>query len=126
VRLWDPATGQLTATLEGHAGSVRAVAFSPDGRQLATASDADNTVRLWDPATGQPTATLEHQRSRVFWVAFSPDGRQLATASYDGTVRLWDVHDHAAISSSFSRKPLVRFQPFACFVSSGCRPHTSM
>ena len=89
VRLWDPASGQPAATLEGHTGGVWGVAFSPDGRQLASAG-GDGTVRLWDPASGQPTATLEGHTGGVNGVAFSPDGRQLASAGDDGTVRLWD------------------------------------
>ena len=89
VRLWDPISGQPTATLEGHTDWVQAVAFSPDGRQLATASH-DGTVRLWDLTTGQPTTTLEGHTNMVNRVAFSPDGRQLASASDDHTVRLWD------------------------------------
>ena len=90
MRLWDPATGQPTATLHGHTNSVTAVALSPDGRQLASAS-RDGTVRLWDPATGQPTATLHGHTKGASRVAFSPDGRQLASASRDGTVRLRDL-----------------------------------
>ena len=65
------------------------VAFSPDGRLLATAS-GDETARLWDPATGQPLRTLTGHTGAVTGVAFSPDGRLLATASDDETARLWD------------------------------------
>ncbi|MGH9181331.1 MAG: WD40 repeat domain-containing protein, partial [Acidimicrobiales bacterium] len=60
VRLWDPLSGQPTATLTGHQGWVSAVAFArlPDGRTILASGSADATVRLWDPLSGQPTATL--------------------------------------------------------------------
>jgi WD40 repeat protein len=66
------------------------VAFSPDGRLLATAS-ADGTVRLWAVPTGEAKATLRGHTDSVGHVAFSPDGLRLATASADATVRLWDA-----------------------------------
>jgi WD40 repeat protein len=70
---------------------VLGVAFSPDGKQLATTS-ADQTLRLWDTATGKPHGErLTGHTDTVNRVAFSPDGALLATASSDRTLRLWDT-----------------------------------
>ena len=81
----------LFRTLTGHTGNVWSVAFSPDGKTLASGS-ADGTVRLWDVATHrQIGAPLTGHTDNVWSVAFSPDGKTLATGSPDHTVRLWDV-----------------------------------
>ncbi|MGW3148912.1 nSTAND1 domain-containing NTPase [Streptomyces sp. NPDC001177] len=80
----------LRRRLVVHTREVYSVAFSPDGRTLATGS-IDHTARLRDMATGKTRIILKGHRGPVWSVAFSPDGRTLATASEDRTVRLWDV-----------------------------------
>jgi len=98
VKLWDVATGEPIATLEGHEGRVSSVSFSPDGATLASGA-GDDTVKLWDVATGEPIATLERQGSGVTSVSFSPDGATLASGAWNGTVRIWDVASREIITT---------------------------
>ncbi len=72
-----------------HDREVNRIAFSPDGKLLATAS-GDGSAGLWDVISGQRLATLLHE-SHVQAVAFSPDGSLLATACKDNNARLWNV-----------------------------------
>jgi WD40 repeat protein len=85
---------------------VTAVAFSPDGTQLATTSH-DHTARIWDLATAQTRTTLTGHTGPVTAVAFSPDGTLLATASRDGTARIWDVRRHSLRARGGPIPPLI-------------------
>ena len=83
-------SSQVRVTLRGHSNSVTAVAFSPDGKRLATAS-VDETAKVWDAESGKELRTLRGHSNQVLGVAFSPDGKRLATASVDDTARVWDA-----------------------------------
>ena len=88
--IWDASNGELVRSIRGHDGPLTAVAYSPDGKTIATSS-WDRTVKLWDPETGVRRSSLVGHRDWVCHLAFDSSGLRLATAGADGAVQLWDV-----------------------------------
>ncbi len=97
VRLWALKAPRRFRALTGHRERAWSVAFSPDGRMLASAAgnwacpEGSGELKLWDVRTGAEVRSLPGHEALVFCVAFSPDGQALASASWDETVRLWDA-----------------------------------
>jgi WD40 repeat protein len=97
--IWDAESGEDLGVLPKdpdpehpeHTGGITSIAFSPDGKTLATAS-LDYSVRLWDLEKRQRIATLQGNLNEVWCVAFSPDGASVVSGARDGGVKLWPVH----------------------------------
>jgi WD40 repeat protein len=97
VQVWDVATGKELLSFEGHDNLINCLAFSPDGKRLATGSE-DTTIMLWDLATGKTQATLKGHRAYVNSLAFTPNGMILASGAGDNNpsnpvaseTKLWD------------------------------------
>ena len=115
IILWDMASRERVATLQGHAGS-----FSPNGTTLASGSSG--TVILWDVATRKRIANLEGHTGWVSAVSFSPDGTLLASGADDGTVILWDVATRKRIANLEGHTgwvSAVSFSPDGTLLASG-------
>jgi WD40 repeat protein len=105
------AVGRLGTARLRHMG-VTSVAYSPDGKLLASGGN-DRTVRLWEVPTGKEVQRLEGHGDRVGSVVFAPDGKSLASASNDGTVRIWDVATGNELKMLMAGKNFIRAIAFS-------------
>jgi WD40 repeat protein len=135
IRIHETATGRLLVTLTNHTSRVWSLAFSSDGRWLASASSAQ-TVRLLDVATWREANRFRGHGSEVWTVAFSPDAKLLASGGKDTTVRFWKAEtadsakriDDALVDYSNNPSPrfLNRESLFAARLAGGGRAHVGI
>ncbi|HKI20655.1 MAG TPA: hypothetical protein VKA15_22385, partial [Isosphaeraceae bacterium] len=95
VVIREATSGRAIHTLTGHSADVVSLAFSPDGRRLASAS-YDRTIKLWDTSTGQDVFTLRGHTAGVVSLAFSPDGNMIISGGIDSMARVWNATPLAA------------------------------
>lgn len=120
LRIWDLQSGHQLKTFAGHSKGVTFASFSPDDKQLLSAS-YDRTVRLWSVESGH-VATFAGHRDEVYIAVFSPDGQTIASGDASGTVILWDTQKHVRIKSFVAQTGAVAalaFSPEGRTVASG-------
>ena len=125
ARAQDPSHAAIYPQL-GHSDSVLTIAFSPDGKAIASGG-ADYTIKIWDVVSGRERRTLSGHADRVESVALSPDGKMLASASDDNTVRLWDVASARPLATLKGHTNWVRSVAFSLdgkMLASGSDDHT--
>ena len=101
IKVWDAQTGTELSTLAGHNNFVKRLAFSHDGRLLASGG-FDSTIKLWDLASGRELQTLKGHKGSITAIAFSPDGKLVVSGSDDGSARLWTTQTGELLATMVS------------------------
>lgn len=121
IHLWQVAPRQQVATLTGHTLQIEFLAFSPDGKTLASGSD-DRTARLWDLGSKTCTAILSGHPTSVMWVGFSPDGKVLAARNGSRDIAIVDLatgERRAKLSGHKADINCIAYHPTGDLVASG-------
>jgi small GTP-binding protein len=126
IRTWEPDSGWLMQTLEGHTGPVMSVAFSSDGAFIASGSE-DQTVRVWESDSGRLLRTLDARAGPIRSVTFSTDGAYIADGADDHSVRVWESASGRLPRKLAGHSGPVRsvvFSSDGTYIASGADDHT--
>jgi WD40 repeat protein len=122
IRLWNPDSGQMGPILSDHIKEIYALAFSPNGKYLASAGE-DRIIRLWDTTKRVVISRLAGHYDSVWSLAFNPEGDFLASGSMgDGTIRFWTVPQGVntqALSDIPAKTYSLSFHPSQSLLASG-------
>jgi WD40 repeat protein len=121
VYIWNAIIGKCIRELEGHQKIVKGLAWSPDGKTLASCS-GDGNILLWDGKSGNQRQVLKGHTECVEGIAWSPDGRRLCSASWDMTVRLWEAETGEALGTLSGHEQYIRcvaWSPEGKYIASG-------
>jgi len=100
AKVWDSETGEELLVLAGHTAGLHSLAYSPDGRYIATSSDSpDTTVKVWDAQTGTELYSFGPNPGRAWGLAFSPDSNQLGAGGQGGYIKVWDMTTGEEVSN---------------------------
>jgi WD40 repeat protein len=104
IRIYRLSDGGLARTLLGHTSQVNTLAYSPDGRRLASGS-FDKLIKLWDATTGEELLSLRGHEGGVVSLAFTRDGQRLISGGVDWTARIWDARPLGPPNGTPGRAP---------------------
>jgi WD40 repeat protein/serine/threonine protein kinase len=128
INVWDVRSGSLVRVLRDHRNlePITGLAYSPEGKRLASSSFMGQAINLWGPATGYLLRTIKGYTGVILDTAFSPDGAHIASACLDGKIRIWDTtRDQEARSLETKSAVLdVAFGPDGSFLASAGKDRT--
>ena len=128
IKLWNIAAGSVVRTFRDHhtVDPILNLAFSRDGKTLASTGYTSQAVTLWDPSTGNLLRSLKGHTGTILDIAFSPDGVHLASACNDMTVRIWDTRRDQEARSFLEKDDVegVTFGPDGSYLASACKDRT--
>jgi hypothetical protein len=127
--IWDAETGRLLQDLtgQGQPHEVHSVAYSPDGRRIASGSFDDTIIKIWDAESGRLLQTLTGHTDEVQCVEYSPDGRRIASGSFDGIIRIWDAETGRQLRTLMGHTDIVHsvaYSPDGRRIASGSGFHS--